>query len=55
MVCVRWVFSLAVKDAAKVAIPGGPRDPDFNPFLNPDPALTVAATRNLLGGVGAAV
>ena len=30
------------KDAtAKVAIPGGPRDPNFNPFLNPDPALTV--------------
>lgn len=38
---VRWVSSLAVKDAAKVAIPGGPRDPNFNPFLNPDPALTV--------------
>ena len=39
---VRWVSSLAVKDAAaKVAIPGGPRDPDFNPFLKPDPELTV--------------
>ena len=50
---VRWVSSLAVKDAAKaastttppattpVAIPGGPRDPYFNPFLNPDPELTV--------------
>ena len=42
---VRWVSSLAVKDAAKdapkVAIPGGPRVPDFNPFLNPDPELTV--------------
>jgi len=38
---VRWVASLAVKDAAKVAIPGGPRDPDFNPFLKPDPELTV--------------
>ena len=38
---VRWVSSLAVKDAAGVAIPGGPRDPDFNPFLNPDPELTV--------------
>ncbi|KAI5912855.1 phosphorylase [Thauera sp. 2A1] len=38
---VRWVSSLAVKDAAKVAIPGGPRDPNFNPFLNPDPELTV--------------
>lgn len=38
---IRCVSSLAVKDAAKVAIPGGPRDPDFNPFLNPDPELTV--------------
>ena len=53
---VRWVSSLAVKDAAKattapatpapkadtpVAIPGGPRDPNFNPFLQPDPELTV--------------
>lgn len=50
---VRWVSSLAAKDAAgdaaksaakddaEVAIPGGPRDPDFNPFLNPDPELTV--------------
>ena len=50
---VRWVSSLAVKDAARaastattpattpVAIPGGPRDPNFNPFLNPDPELTV--------------
>ncbi|MGQ7843887.1 ATP adenylyltransferase family protein [Granulosicoccus sp. 3-233] len=47
---VRWVSSLAAKDAARdsgedsgeeVAIPGGPRDPDFNPFLNPDPELTV--------------
>lgn len=26
---------------AKQALPGGPRDPDFNPFLPPDPALTV--------------
>ena len=41
---VRWVSSLAVKDAAaKVAIPGGPRDPDFNPFLKPDPELTVGS------------
>ena len=24
-----------------MAIPGGPRDPNFNPFLNPDPELTV--------------
>ncbi|NLF54507.1 MAG: phosphorylase [Thauera phenolivorans] len=53
---VRWVSSLAAKDASKaggaadggkpkddktVAIPGGPRDPNFNPFLNPDPELTV--------------
>ena len=29
------------KDDKAVAIPGGPRDPNFNPFLNPDPALTV--------------
>ena len=42
---LRWVSSLAAKDAVKkeVAIPGGPRDPAFNPFLNPDPALTVGA------------
>lgn len=54
---VRWVSSLAAKDASRtganaaeggkakdektVAIPGGPRDPNFNPFLNPDPELTV--------------
>lgn len=38
---LRWVSSLAVKDAAKVAIPGGPRDPNFNPFKSPEPALTV--------------
>lgn len=42
---VRWVSSLAAKDetakAPTVAVPGGPRDPDFNPFLNPDPELTV--------------
>src|SRR5690606_33466606 len=25
----------------KQALPGGPRDPNFNPFLPPDPALTV--------------
>ena len=31
----------AAKDDKTVAIPGGPRDPNFNPFLNPDPALTV--------------
>ncbi|MBK8667525.1 MAG: phosphorylase [Burkholderiales bacterium] len=39
---VRWVSSLAAKDASQgTAVPGGPRDPNFNPFLNPDPALTV--------------
>lgn len=43
---VRWVSSLAVKDAtkvdaAKLTMPGGPRDPNFNPFKAPDPALTV--------------
>lgn len=26
---------------AEVILPGGPRDPDFNPFLNPDPELLV--------------
>lgn len=31
----------AARDAKMVAIPGGPRDPNFNPFLNPDPELTV--------------
>jgi len=25
----------------KQSLPGGPRDPDFNPFLPPDPALTI--------------
>ena len=49
---VRWVSSLAAKDAsAGVAVPGGPRDPDFNPFLNPDPALTVG----LLGDTHVAI
>ncbi len=38
---VRWVSSLPAKDAEKVSMPGGPRDPNFNPFLSPDPALTV--------------
>ncbi|MDY0310120.1 MAG: phosphorylase [Castellaniella sp.] len=53
---VRWVAALAAKDAAKPRaaaaapatadsqasiLPGGPRDPDFNPFLKPDPALLV--------------
>ncbi len=35
---VRSVSTLAGKNAA---IPGGPRDPNFNPFLSPDPALTL--------------
>ncbi|GAA0234885.1 hypothetical protein GCM10009125_24760 [Castellaniella daejeonensis] len=51
---VRWVAALAAKDAARdgasrpqaaqgqpTILPGGPRDPDFNPFLKPDPALLV--------------
>ncbi len=53
---VRWVAALAAKDAAArdgaagqprsaenqaITLPGGPRDPDFNPFLKPDPALLV--------------
>lgn len=53
---IRWVAALAAKDAAKqgatagqpvpsgqaaVTLPGGPRDPNFNPFLKPDPALLV--------------
>lgn len=51
---VRWVSSLAAKDASTgtqagkegdgektVAIPGGPRDPNFNPFLKPEVDLTV--------------
>lgn len=28
-------------DDGDVILPGGPRDPDFNPFLNPDPELLV--------------
>ena len=41
---IRWIAGLAAKDAAgkqAVSLPGGPRDPGFNPFLNPDPALRV--------------
>lgn len=48
---VRWVSSLATKDASagtqadkadeNVAIPGGPRDATFNPFLHPEADLTV--------------
>uniref|UniRef100_A0A1I7YBN6 Ap4A_phos_N domain-containing protein n=1 Tax=Steinernema glaseri TaxID=37863 RepID=A0A1I7YBN6_9BILA len=48
---VRWVSTLAAKDAASVSIPGGPRDPNFNPFLPPAPALTVAdasSTHNIV-------
>ncbi|CAL94144.1 ATP adenylyltransferase family protein [Azoarcus olearius] len=37
---VRWVSSLARKDAARVDEVTR-RKPDFNPFLPPDPALTV--------------
>ncbi|MGO3871173.1 MAG: ATP adenylyltransferase family protein [Alcaligenes sp.] len=48
---VRWVSTLAAKDAASVSIPGGPRDPNFNPFLPPAPALTVddaSGTHNIV-------
>lgn len=37
---VRWVSSLALKDQARVATVSR-RDPDFNPFLPPEPDLTV--------------
>jgi ATP adenylyltransferase len=40
---VRWASTLAHKDGRKAELPGGPRDPDFNPFLTPEPALTVGA------------
>lgn len=39
---VRWVSSLAHKDAARVEAVTR-RTPDFNPFLPPEPTLTVAA------------
>lgn len=48
---VRWVSTLAAKDAASVSIPGGPRDPNFNPFLPPAPELTVddaSSTHNIV-------
>ncbi|WP_369326134.1 phosphorylase [Alcaligenes nematophilus] len=48
---VRWVSTLAAKDAASVSIPGGPRDPNFNPFSPPAPALTVddaSSTHNIV-------
>lgn len=38
---VRWVSSLALKDAARVDAVTR-RTPDFNPFLPPEPSLTVA-------------
>jgi len=38
---VRWVSSLALKDRARVDTVTA-RRPDFNPFLPPEPALTVA-------------
>lgn len=37
---VRWVSSLAHKDAARVSA-ATHRDPNFNPFLPPEPGLTV--------------
>lgn len=39
---VRWVSSLAVKDASRVSA-AARRNPDFNPFLPPEPDLTVGA------------
>ncbi|MBS0554336.1 MAG: phosphorylase [Proteobacteria bacterium] len=39
---VRWVSSLALKDQARVATVSR-RNPDFNPFLPPEPDLTVDA------------
>ncbi len=39
---VRWVSSLALKDRARVDTVTR-RNPDFNPFLPPEPALTVSA------------
>lgn len=38
---VRWLSTLAEKSGSDATMPGGPRDPDFNPFLSPDPELTV--------------
>ncbi len=37
---VRSVSTLAGKDAS---FPGGPRDPNFNPFLSPEPALDLGS------------
>jgi ATP adenylyltransferase len=39
---VRWVSSLALKDQARIDTVLR-RDPDFNPFLPPEPQLTVGA------------
>lgn len=38
---VRWPSSEVQKKDVVLAPPGGPRDPNFNPFLPPDPELTV--------------
>ncbi|HUH61050.1 MAG TPA: phosphorylase [Candidimonas sp.] len=38
---VRWLSTLAEKNGSGATMPGGPRDPDFNPFLTPDPELTI--------------
>ena len=39
---VCWIPALSLKDrSAPTGFPGGPLDPDFNPFLPPDPILTV--------------
>lgn len=39
---IRWISSLACRDAARVAA-AGRRDPDFNPFLPPEPDLLIAS------------
>ena len=40
--CATSTTSTSTSTAStNVILPGGPRDPNFNPFLNPDPALTV--------------
>ncbi|MFA7436821.1 DUF4922 domain-containing protein [Castellaniella sp.] len=38
---VRWIAALAQKDSAPTTLPGGPRNVDFNPFLEPEPALLI--------------
>lgn len=47
---VRWVSTLAHKDAARVEA-AVKRDPDFNPFLPPDPELTIGPLGDLHLGV----